>query len=103
MTNQWGYTDPAEQAHHERAEWMEAHEQPMPPPAQPPQSPLGYLDQGIPEMIVYGNGNGLLASRRNPVTTAAEGAVLGGLIGYLIRKRRERKAQHLQELGIKDD
>ena len=88
MTNPFGYTDPAEAAH-----------PPCPAPVQAPQpvvSPLAGLDQSIPQ-IMYGNGD-TTPPYRNVREDMVTGAVLGGLLGTMLARRRARKAQRLQEL-----
>ena len=103
MANQWGYVDPAERAHQLRAQ--RASYEPLPYvqptvfPLQPVQSPLGWLDQVVPQVNAM----------PRPARTAermATGAVLGGLLGVLFARRQQRKAQRIQDLkaslGISD-
>jgi hypothetical protein len=104
MTNDFGYVDPVQRAHGQRAEWA-ASQSPCPAPVQAPQpvqSPLANLPQAQAEIFEAAG----MPQYRNVREDMVVGAILSGLLGWMFSRRRQRKAQRLQELkeslGVSD-
>lgn len=105
MTNQWGYIDPVERVHQQRAQqamWQPPIQAPAwNPPIQPViESPLQLGN--IPQILAQAT-----PRRRNVAVDAAVGAAFGAMVGRMFSKRRARKAQQMrdikQRLGVRDD
>jgi hypothetical protein len=100
--NDWGYIDRVQRAHRQNAERMAAMPpMPVPPQIQPLQPIVGPLDN-LPQAqaeIFYGGG---MPDYRNIFEDAMVGAAVGGFFGWaldrLLKRRRQRQAQHVAEL-----